>query len=229
MIRSIFLSVLFTIALGSQALAQQRIGVDVTSRMQNLQMTLHYQGVIKNRLLYSCGVFFGGTGKSFVLNDTIQLYGGTRIQSPFSQANASITDTSTSYSIVDYSSSARLFGIQAGLGFYYELNVKHGLRFNLNGKLGIATSTVGGYYRSIENFKTVYRESYANHFVGGVSAEVFHTIRMSGRWTFNYGIKFPYYFSVDQARFNPIYKRDQLYGFEPELSIGFTRVIGKCD
>jgi hypothetical protein len=229
MIRSIFLSALLTFVLGSQAVAQQRIGVDVTSRMQNLQLTVHYQSVIKNRLLYSCGVFFGGTGKSLVFNDTLQLYGGRSIQSPFSQANASITDTSTSYSILDYSSKARLFGIQAGLGFYYELNVKHGLRFNLNGKIGIATSTVGGYYRSIENFKTVYKKSDHNHLFGAVSAEVFHTIRMSGRWTFSYGVKVPYYFSVDRARFNPIYQQDQLYGFEPELSIGFTRVIGKCD
>ncbi len=229
MVRPILLSVLLTIVLTSQSIAQQRIGVDLSSRMQNLQLTVHYQGVIKNRLLYSCGVFFGGTGKSLVLNDTLQLYGGTPIMSPFSQANGLITDTSTSYSILDYSTSARLLGIQAGLGFYYELNVKHGLRFNLNGKIGIASSRVGGYYRSIENFKTVYRESYANHFMGGVSAELFHTIRMSGRWTFNYGIKVPYYFSIDRTRFNPIYQKDQLHGFEPELSIGVTRVIGKCD
>lgn len=229
MIRSIFLSSLLTFVLGNQAVAQQRIGVDLSSRMQNLLLTVHYQGVIKNRLLYSCGVFFGGTGKSLVLNDTLQLYGGTPIQSPFSSANGVFSDSITSYSILDYSSSSRLVGIQAGLGFFHEFNVTHGVRFNLNGKIGFASSTLGGFYRSTENFTTVYRKSYHNHIVGAVSAEVFHTIRMSGRWTFNYGVKVPYYFSADRARFNPTTQKDQLNGFEPELSIGFTRVIGKCD
>ncbi|MDG1332459.1 MAG: hypothetical protein P8P74_09020 [Crocinitomicaceae bacterium] len=209
--------------------SQQRVGVDVSSRLDNLLFTVHYQKVLKNRFLYSAGVQFGGHGSSFISNDTMRLYTGRSIESPYSNANQPIVDPTGSYSLLDYKTTARSVGIQVGLGYFHEFDVRHGLRFNLNSSISFVSSRIGGYYRSINNFTEQYRVHTNNHFAGSVSLEAYHTMRLTGRMTFNYGVKIPYFFTVDRAKFDPTVQKDLVYGFEPLLSIGMTRVIGKCE
>lgn len=222
---TLFITLLLTI----NSLGQQRIGVDISSRMNNLMLTAHYQKVLKNRFLYSVGFSFGNYGTSFVENDSIRLYAGEPIATPFNDANTPITDSSGTYSILDYNSTARGVGIQFGLGYFHEFDVQHGLRINVNSSLNFVNTLISGYYRSIDNFTGIYKNQYYDHFVGSISLEAYHTIRLTGRLTFNYGLKVPYYFTIDKAKFNPTVNKDLLYGFEPQLSIGLTRVIGKCD
>ena len=221
----IFCALLFNF----NSFGQQRIGVDLSSRMQNLMLTVHYQKVLKNRFLYSAGIFAGNNGNVFISNDTIRLYAGTPIASPYNEANKPIIDTSGTYSLLDYRTNARSVGIQFGLGYYHEFDVQHGLRVNLNSSIGYVSTQLGGYYRSIDNFTEQYAVHHTQHFVGSISLEAYHTIRLTGRLTFNYGVKVPYFFSIDKAKFAPMVSKDLLYGFEPQLSIGITRVIGKCD
>lgn len=221
--------IVFTLLVNFNSTGQKRIGIDISSRLDNLMFTVHYQQVLKNRFLYSVGIFGGGNGGVLVQNDTLRLYSGKPIATPYSNSDLPIIDSITSYSILDYTSSARSVGIQFGVGYYFEFDVEHGLRINLNSKWAYVGTKLGGYYRSIETYREVYATHYEDHFVGSLSLEAFHTIRLSGRMTFNYGFKLPYYYTIDKARFRPSIQKDLLYGFEPEVSIGLTRVIGKCD
>lgn len=209
--------------------SQQRIGLDISSRMDNLMLTAHYQKVLKNRVLYSAGIFFGGNGRSFISNDTMRLYSSSPVRSPFPTTNRPVRDSITSYSLLHYNTVSRSVGIQAGIGYFFEFGVKHGLRSNVNATLGVVNSHVSGFYRSTENYTGVRILHNEQYFVGSINLEAYHTIRLTGRLTFNYGLKIPYYFSIDKAKFNPLTHDDLLSGFEPQLSIGMTRVIGKCD
>ncbi len=208
--------------------AQKRIGVDVSTRLDNLTLTVHYQEVLKNRWLYSLGLYYGTNGRVFVLHDPVQLSSTSTIKSPYTNANRMVVDSVNSYTLLDYRSSAKSMGIQFGIGYFYEFGVEHGIRVNLNSKIGYAETELYGIYTAMNSTEVV--QTHMNyHVIGALSLEVFHTIRISGRTTFNYGVKIPYFYTVDKARFNPTRHKDLLYGFEPELSIGLTRVIGKCD
>ena len=229
MMKTRSLILFFALLLHFQSFSQQRIGADLSTRMHNLMLTVHYQKVLKNRILYSVGVFAGSNGSTFISNDTLRLCAGTPIASPYSNANNPIIDTSGTYSLLDYITTIQSIGVQFGLGYYYEFDVQHGLRINLNSSIGYVGSVLGGYYRSIDNFTEQYATHVNEHFVGSISLEAYHTFRLTGRLTFNYGVKVPYFFTIDKAKFNPTVQRDLLFGFEPQLSIGLTRVIGKCD
>lgn len=229
MLKALIATLFFAITLNFSTFGQQRIGMDVSTRMDNLMFTFHYQKVMKKRFLLSAGIFVGGNGKTFVSNDTLRLYTGTPIRSPYANANEPVIDSTGTYSILDYRASAASVGVQFGIGYFHEFDVQHGLRVNLNSTWGFAGTAFGAYYRSTENYTERYKSHYIEHFVSSISLEAFHTIRLSGRLTFNYGLKFPYYFTIDKAKFNPLVNRDILYGFEPQLSVGLTRVIGKCD
>ncbi len=210
--------------------AQHRIGLDIgTRKLDNLIFTFHFQSVIKDKWLYSVGVFSGSNGRELIQNNPDRLYSGEPIKSPFKSVNEIRTDELSDYHILDYSSKVRSFGVQFGLGYFFEFGTSHGLRVNLNNKIGYAESSTKGYYRSIEIPKEVFAYFTHYHFISALSLEVYHTIRLTGRLTFNYGFKIPYFYSIDKRKFNPTNYKDLTYGFEPELSIGLTRVIGKCD
>jgi len=228
--KSLFIFSYFIVILSHCAIGQQRIGVDVSSQMTNLMFTGHYQKVLKNQFLYSVGIFGGSNGRAFIHYDTILLYSNYPPQSPYSTINQGYSDsTGNQFSIFDYTTAGSSVGIQAGFGYFHEFDVQHGLRFNFNTSIGYAHARVSGNYRSTENFSTVFDVRHTNHWFGSVSFEAYHTIRLTGRITFNYGVKVPFHFSVDKAKFNPVTYKDLFYGFEPHLSMGMTRVIGKCD
>ena len=197
----------FILLLNFNSTGQKRIGIDLSSRLDNLMLTMHYQQVLKNQILFSTGLFVGSNGHVLVENDTMRLYGGTSIATPYTESSRPISDSLTSYSILDYISSARSVGVQLGVGYYFEFGVKHGLRVNLNSKWGYVSSKLSGYYRSIENFREINANHYEHHFVGSISLEAYHTIRISGRMTFNYGAKIPYYYTIDKAKFRPSTRR----------------------
>jgi hypothetical protein len=120
-------------------------------------------------------------------------------------------------------------GISLGLGVFKEFSVNHGIRFNLNSKFYVVNSRIHTGYFNSENSFFSYLIYHQNYFVGSISPEVYHTIRLSGRSTLYYGIKLPYYFSLDKGKFRPTNSNELLAGFEADLSVGLTYVIGKCD
>lgn len=221
--------ILFITLSSFSAIGQKRIGVDLSSRLNSLNLTLNYQQVVRPKILLSTGIFFGSVGVTSTRNDSLLLYNGMGVQSPFSNANEAQTDSAYTYHLLDYRSTARIAGIQLGVGFFHEFGVVHGIRANLYTKLAWANSKLLGFYRTIPSIEEKNYRFQNSHFVGAVSLEVNHTIRLSGRFTLYYGMKLPYYFTLDKAKFNPRSHADLLSGFEPEVSLGITRVIGKCD
>ncbi|MFT5858606.1 MAG: hypothetical protein ACI865_000694 [Flavobacteriaceae bacterium] len=216
------------ILLSLNASSQKRIGLDVSSHLLNINTTLHYQQVLKNRLLWSFGIFRGGMGKTITDGDTLNIYEGTNY-SPYSSVNQPFVDSSGTHNLLGYSMRGKANGLQAGLGCFLPLGPKHGLRTNINFKVGYISTRVVARYKLTPSHNPVSLLSFNNHWFAGVSTEIYHTIRLIKRFTFYYGLKVPYYFSINKGRFNPLHKSDMLYGFEPEISLGLTRVIGKCD
>jgi hypothetical protein len=221
---------LLFVSIGICAIAQKRIGVDFSTRMLNINTTVHYQSVIKYNFLWSVGIFQGGMGKKYFTGDTMNIINGTTGNySPYPSVNQPYINAEGSHSLLHYSVSAKATGIQAGFGYFFPFGVKHGLRTNVNFRIGYSSAKVYSSYVLTPSSKRIWRMNETYHFFAGVSTELYHTIRLTGRFTFYYGLKVPYHFTVDKARFNPLKNQDLLNGFDPEVSIGLTRVIGKCD
>jgi len=107
--------------------------------------------------------------------------------------------------------------------------VVHGLRFNAHFKIGFMKSNIlAGYWN--DSITVGALRSYSiRHLTTAISPEIYHTIRIAGRTTLYYGMKVPYYFPINKKKFNPKYSIDMFNDWEPEISIGLTFVIGKCD
>jgi hypothetical protein len=211
--------------------AQQRIGLDFTSRLSDLTTTIHYQKVIKGNWLANTGLIFGKLGHAYIVNDTNLLINGYTIRSPYASVPTHYNNTTSinSFQLLQYDTRSNGIGIQFGLGYYKEFNVTHGLRFNLNSKFYFVHSKVSAGFYDKEYGYFVRTNFKQNYFVTSISPEIYHTIRLSGRSTFYYGLKLPYYFSLDKGKFNPKSNREILSGLEPGISVGMTYVIGKCD
>jgi len=230
--KTIFLTILAIILLDFSALSQQRIGIDVSSRLTDLTITTNYQKVFNKNFLISAGLTFGSMGRKFLdfENDTILLKNGYNIQSPYATVSTSIRDKDgNNFQLMRYNMNAKGIGVSLGVGVFKEFSVNHGIRFNLNSKFYAVNSRIHTGYFNVQNSYFTYAFYHQNYFVGSISPELFHTIRLGGRTTFYYGIKVPYYFSIDKGRFRPTNSNDLLAGFEADISVGLTYVIGKCD
>lgn len=209
---------------------QQRIGFDFATKGTTLSATATYNKVIKQNFLLSAGMFIGNFGSGFMDLTVNQFQNGQRLVSPISDFNLHETDeVGNSYTVFDYASKGSGYGIQMGLGYFHEFKSIHGIRFNLNNRIGWMSSRFTIFYYSEELEKGVHLIKYRSHFIGAISPELSHTMRLTGRITFFYGFKFPFYYSLDKGKFNPSYSSDLFYRLEPELCIGLTYVIGKCD
>ena len=230
--KAIILTVLFVIVLDSPILAQQRIGIDVSSRLTDITLSTNYQKVVKKNFLISGGLTFGAMGRKFIDfdNDTTLLKNGFIIQSPYATVSTSFRDTDgNNFQLMRYNMNAKGIGISLGVGVFKEFSVNHGIRFNLNSKFYLVNSRIHTGYFNSENSYFSYSIYHQNYFVGSLNPELYHTIRLSGRSTLYYGIKLPYYFSLDKGKFRPTNSNELLAGFEADLSVGLTYVIGKCD
>lgn len=211
-------------------IAQKRIGIDLaTKKLMNLSVTAHYQKVIKKNYLLSYGIFFGNYGKSYSDNDVNLIYNNFRIHSPFSSLNQSITDTSEIYHLLNYNITGKGLGIQSGLGYFHEISVVHGIRANLNIRLGVMKDEIMASYFNVADSTYKLSRTRRSFLTGGICPEINHTIRQTGRLTFYYGIKLPFYFSLNRQLFNPLNNDELFKGPEPEFCIGITRIIGRCD
>lgn len=209
---------------------QQRIGIDVSTRAFNLNLTLNYHKVFKHNFLYSIGMFAGSFGEGWVDLTQEQYDAGLRVYSPFNSLNQPVYDTAfNEYILLDYKTTGGGFGFHFGIGVFHEFSIIHGIRFNLNNRIGFVRNKQSTLYYSSQEGKGISHIDVKNHFIGAISPEIYHTIRLSGRFTFYYGIKSPYFYSLNKHKFNPKYTKDLFNYWKPELSIGLTYVIGKCD
>ncbi len=220
---------LFFLAFSTSLFSQQRIGIEIGTRFENLNFTVHYQKVYKEKFIWSAGIFVGSYGSTYVEYKTSILYIGNRVDSPYDNVDHDFQDTSGNYHLITYDNTGRSIGVQLGLGYFHVFSVVHGIRFNLNAKIGYSGVETSAWYHSIINYGNVRMIKYNTHLTSCVSPELYHTIRIGGRSTFYYGVRLPYYFSLDKANFNPQVDKDLFYGLEPELASGVTWQIGKCN
>lgn len=225
----VFFLLLFLI-FSFSSLAQKRIGIDVaTKNITNLSFTAHFQKVVKKNYLISYGLFFGNYGKSYSDNDINLIYNNFKIQSPFSTLNEPVTDTSGIYQLLNYNITGKGYGVQFGAGYFHEFNVIHGIRANINMRFGFMGEEIFASYFQVTDSTYKNIRTTRGFLSGAVCPEIYHTIRRTGRITFYYGIKLPYYFTLNRNLFNPQNSNEILFGLEPEFCIGLTRIIGKCD
>jgi hypothetical protein len=209
---------------------QQRIGFDFATKGTTLSATATYNKVIKQNFLLSAGIFLGNFGSGFMDLNMNQFQNDQRVSTPFSDFNLNETDAlGNSYTLFDYASKGKGYGIQLGVGYFYEFKSIHGVRFNLNNRLGRMNSSYSIFYYNDALQSGVHLKKNRSHFIGAISPEIYHTMRITGKITLFYGFKFPFYYSIDKGQFNPLYVADLFNKWEPELSIGLTYVVGKCD
>ncbi len=225
--KNVFFLIAFLFFLQS-TFGQQRLELQFSTHFTNARITGNWHKALGHGLLLSGGFSSGSSLREWVDNSAEDAKKGLIVQSPFSGLNVNKQRDGGQYQLLDYGSKTRFVDLHGGLGFFHEFGARHGLRTNAYFILSYVSNEIRAYYFSLSNNSGFDETTVFNHFTGGTSLEVFHTIRLSGRSTFCYGLKVPYYFSIDKARFNPIIPKDSFYGFEPELSVGITHLIGNC-
>lgn len=220
------ISFLFCISL---SFGQQRIGVDFNSRLINGHLTIQYHRVIKGPLLFTAGISGGYHGSAGNYSDSAQVANGFHRNS-YPAFSESIQNNEGNYQLRGTGTKGSGIGGFVGIGFFKEFANFHGFRINVNHHFLWARSNVKAFYRNYDQVRvSTSRLENIWHPLGAVSLEIYHTVRINGRFTFYWGGKLPYYYSLDKARFNPTVDSELFHKFLPDLSIGFTRAIGKCD
>ncbi|MFT6500393.1 MAG: hypothetical protein ACJASQ_000500 [Crocinitomicaceae bacterium] len=208
---------------------QKRIGLSLDSRFENLTIGFNYYHVVKGNWFLSTGAYIGIIGSTAVINNPDLLNNNFSIESPYQNVDLPRTNDGKSFDLLDYGTSANGFGLNLGFGYFHEFNVTHGIRTNVNYRMGIGFVRTLGRYISPDSTEDVYDTSWNTHDFHAVSLELYHTIRVYPRLTFYYGIKAPYYFNYGGDKFAPKSSRDLLDGIEADVSLGFTYVVGNCD
>lgn len=207
----------------------QRIGVDVSTRLENFNATLTYHQIIRSHFLVSAGIFMGGNGNAFAEIDTSAFDAGNRIRSPFPIINTYYDDSIGNYGLLGYQTVGSSRGFHLSFGYFKQFNTLHSIRFHLNSRWGMAQNTVRAYYRATELLRTqkIITEQY--HGIGSLGLEAFHGIRMGTRISLYYGLKLPYFFTLNKTKFAPVRPGDLFFKVKPELSFGLTYYVGKLN
>lgn len=214
---------LFILLSNFTCFSQQRIGFEVSSRIQDLSCGFTFQKAVGNHFLYGTGLLLNGTALGYRNYDS-----GENTHNPYAFIPSSFMRDTNEYYIESYASKSGLaLGIQLMTGFFHEFNSYHGLRINLNYRFSVVRSTVSAYYFS--NTKPVYLSEHRQgwHSVQALSPEIYHTLRQSNKWTLYYGIRLPIYMSIFEKSYSPAYKTDMYNSVKLEVAVGITRHIGK--
>jgi hypothetical protein len=207
---------------------QSRLEMQFSTHFTNARITGNWHQSLGQGLLFSVGVSSGSSARNWIDHSSEEIQDGLRVQSPYTAMNAPVDRNGNQYNLIDYGTKTRFVDLHGGLGYYHEFGAMHGIRANAYFILNYMSNDVSAYYYSMASDSEFGETKVFNHFNAGAGLEVYHTIRLTGRTTFCYGFKVPYYFTLDKARFNPQNPKDSFYGFEPELSVGITYLIGNC-
>lgn len=206
--------------------AQQRLSLDVSYRKMTVNSTVGYHKVFSNNWLISGAITYGGKGRYSIDYRDYPSTSAT-VTVPYSDVNQSLSLDGESYQMKRYDVKPIAVTAQIGLGYFYNFDVKHGVRSHINAVYGIANNQITAYYTSDQDMLINQRNQVVN-FISAVSTELYHTIHLWKKSTFFYGLKVPYYFPIDKKRFNPVRIEEGTYGLEPEITLGITLLIGKC-
>lgn len=224
------LSTLLFFFIWTSVQSQQRIGIDFNSRLINGNLTIQYHRVIKGPILFSTGICGGSYGVGGNYSDSAQAVNGFHRNS-YPQFPEAFSNTDGNFILRGTGMKGRGIGAFVGIGVFKEFGRLHGFRFNLNHYVLWGQSKVTASYRDYTQEDWGKTALYGSiwHPLGAISIELYHTYRINGRYTFYWGGKFPYFYSMDKARFNPTKDQEIFYKFLPDISIGITRAVGKCN
>jgi hypothetical protein len=209
--------------------AQQRIGFDLNTSGSNLYANVSYQKVFADRFIVQSGLYGGFLAFSEEIHSENEISNGLIVRSPIESVNLDRMKNNNVYKLQSYILRGRGIGLSAGLGVFHEFSTKHGLKFFLNGRLGYSwTETRSKYFNPLDSYG-IEEWLTTGHLITAVSPELYHTIRLGGRFTLLYGVKLPYHFRVARESYDPVNIKNIFYGLEPEFSLGLTYVVGKCD
>ncbi|MGM0478844.1 MAG: hypothetical protein ACQERC_06445 [Bacteroidota bacterium] len=207
-------------------LSQQRVGLDISYK-HGLNTTFSYHKVFSKNWLLSGTLTYGKKGKSY--SHYLDYHSDIKnFQSPWQEMSQPIVEDNATYHLASYGVDNKSFNLQAGVGYFHNFDVTHGVRGHMFFQYGWAINDTYALYSSPEAISSKKRSRTFQHQLAAMSFEVYHTIQIWRKFTFYYGVKSPYYFQIDKSQYSPMRKDDVLNGLEPEISIGVTYLIGDC-
>ena len=220
MVKAVLLITTFFIT--SFSFSQQRIGVEVSSRLEDLSIGLQFQKVVKRNFLIGAGFlingrYWGGGVNNIETNDF-----------PFSEIEPKIVSEGTEYQIYGYSSSSgKAFSAVFMTGYFHEFSIIHGLRANFNLRCGLVQNDVYMLYEQIGNTNDRLADSKSIwHTYQALSPEIYHTIRWTEKWTIYYGVRLPVFLNFGKD-YHPKFKEDIYKRSLPEVAIGVSFSLNK--
>jgi hypothetical protein len=204
-------------------LSQQRIGLELFSHLDDLSIGTHFQKVVKSKFILGGGLIWVTNRRG----EAIEYEPGQVLHTGIRSVPVSFVRNNETYVVQTSRTASKALMLTLNTGFFHEFGALHGIRVNLNGRIGFArTKGTYSYYGQINDTVIPVRYS-KNHLVAGVVPEIYHTLRQRKKLTFYYGLRFPFYFSLDKRNFNPIHRKEGFYGLEMEAVIGITYFVGK--
>lgn len=203
--------------------SQQRIGLELFSHLDHLSLGTHYQKVIYSKFLVGTGLVWMKNRRGEAFQDKSP----NGIHTAITETPESFDRNNEKYVVQGYRTVSKALMITLNTGFFHEFGSLHGIRANLNGRIGVAQNSGTYTYLGMINDTVIPVHHQKNHLVATISPEIYHTLRQKSKLTFYYGLRFPVYFSLDKKNFNPVFRKDGFYGLEMEVAVGITYFLGK--
>ncbi len=203
--------------------SQQRVGLELFSHFDDLSVGTHYQKVIKSKFILGAGLIWINKRRG----EAFQYEPGETLYTAIRSVPTSFDRYGEKYVVQTSRTASKAFMLTLNTGFFHEFGAVHGIRMNLNGRIGLANNKGTYSYSGVINDSIIPIKYTRNHLVTAVCPEIYHTLRQRQKLTFYYGVRFPIYFSLDKQNFDPIFRKEGFYGLEMELAIGITYFVGK--
>ena len=210
----LFKSFILLILLSNNLFSQYRWGNELSSEFEGLSFTTHVQKVVRSHFLVGLGI--GNLGKQSGSD-----YNDVDSKSSFNTtANEVLINGEKAFHSGE-NSKMRGAQFQIMTGYFLETkNKKHGLRINANLKFGWLFSTNVVFYKINDSVPSVSYYRNTNFFKSAASLDVFHTIRITEKNTFYYGLKNLFY--LPSSAYRPTERYEAFRFFIPEICVGIS-------
>lgn len=201
--------------------AQSRFAMDFNSMLDDGFFSWHFCPVFAQTFYVKTGVSAGVFGRGYIWKSKESIAHDGALVAPYESVNSGMGN---GYALVDYETEVRGWALESGIGKFWALDNVHTLRLDIQGKwYQIREKLYAGYTpQSGTSTLDAFRKFEFRRHCFSIGPEVFHAIRLSGRLTFFYGIKFPVYFPVKTAEYKALNRKDITVGIQPNLAIGIS-------
>lgn len=217
------LPVIFFLLLSIPCFSQQRIGLELFSHLDHISLGTHYQKVIRSNFIVGGGLIWMKNRRGEAFQDR----SSQGIHTAIVNVPESFDRNNEKYVVQGYRTVSKALMLTLNTGYFLEFGSVHGMRVNLNGRVGVAQSFGTYTYLGMINDTVIPVHYQRNHLVTAISPEIYHTLRQRSKLTFYYGLRFPFYFSLNKKNFYPVFRKDGFYGLEIEVAFGITYFLGK--